>query len=170
MTPERDPGFRPRVHILLRVTDIEDLAYWINERARETLLADGTHAGMFFLRTANGVSPQLLGGTTRSEMPEALKAIAEAVEREQADGVVVVAEAWSAPIDDLPEGGAAESLHARDILLVTALDSHGTALALETSLHRLDDEHVELGPTVQTESQSIFLNSVRRLWGLADVG
>jgi hypothetical protein len=92
------------------------------------------------------------------------------LKREQADGVVVVAEAWSAPIDELPEEGAAESLHARDILLVTALDSEGNEVDLETSVHRLDDDHVELGVTVRTDSQSVFLDGVRRLWGLAAIG
>lgn len=146
---------------------IEDLAYRINDRARAVLDEDGTHALMLFLRTPDGgVHPQLVGGATRDEMPKALSRIAEEVARREADGVVVVGEAWRAPIDPVAIGGAAESLQAEDILFVAALDAAGNELSLETPLRRTDDRHVTLGETEKTSSRSPFLNDVRRLWGI----
>jgi hypothetical protein len=95
------------------VDETEEFAFWINERARETLTRDGEHALMFFLRAPDGrIRPQLVGATTRDEMPAALARIADQVEREQADAVVVVGEAWTAPVDAVKAGEVANSLHA----------------------------------------------------------
>jgi hypothetical protein len=66
------------------VDETEEFAFWINERA----------------------------ATTRDEMPAALARIADQVEREQADAVVVVGEAWTAPVDAVKAGEVANSLHA----------------------------------------------------------
>ena len=151
----------------LRMPEIEELAHWVNERARETLASDGEHALMFFLVGGDGqIRPQLVDATTRDEMPEALNRIADEVKRGEATAVVVVGEAWTAPSESVQAGGVAESLEARDILFVAALNAGGGELTLETPVRRDDDQSVTLGETQTTDTHSLFLNPVRRLWGL----
>jgi hypothetical protein len=146
---------------------IEDLAYRINELARQTLERDGAHALMCFFRTPDGrVEPALIGAPTREEMPAALSRITGEVAERDADGVVVVGEAWRAPIADVAAGGVAESLSAQDILFVAALDSAGNEVLLETVVQRSDDDCVVLEETERTTSRSVFLNGAQSLWGL----
>ncbi len=152
------------------MSELEELAHWINERARETLESDGEHALMFFLVGGDGqIHAQLVGATTRDEMPEALNRIADEVKRDEAIAVVVVGEAWTAPSESVQANSVAESLAARDVLFVAALNATGEELTLETPVQRHDDQHVSLGETETTNGHSLFLNPVRLIWGLDQV-
>jgi hypothetical protein len=56
MSPDvekRDPS-KSDASYASQMPEIEELARWINERARETLTTDGEHALMFFLVGGDG--------------------------------------------------------------------------------------------------------------------
>jgi hypothetical protein len=110
--------------------------------------------------------PQLVDAATRDEMPEALNRIADEVRRGEATAVVVVGEAWTAPHASAQVGGPAESLEAGDILFVAAINAGRDELTLETPVRRDEAQRVTLGETETTRTSSVFLNPVRRLWGL----
>jgi hypothetical protein len=146
---------------------LSELVVSINATAREILQESGEHAlTAFVVSSAGDVQPRLLDARNRDEVPVALARLADAVAREGAVAVAVAGEAWAAPADAIPEGGVAESLHARDLLLVAAVDSGGNEITLATPVIRRGDQAVDLGETRTSTERLAALDPVRRVWGL----
>ena len=134
---------------------LEDLAAWINGRAREVVLQDGTHDTTVLLRLADGsVQTQIVGGDGGT-LSDVLEAVADAADLVDAQAVVVVAESWSAANPEREPG---------EILLVAGVDREGDAVTFETPLTR-HETHRELGETARTDAQTVLLDEVRRRWG-----
>ncbi len=143
-------------------------AIWLNERAKSTLVRDGIHAGMVFLRFSDGrLRPRLLGATDRAQMAAEWARLAADVRETGADGVVLVGEAWRAHEDAVPPGGGPSDVpDADEILTVAALESSGAEWTFETPFARDDEGRVALGETEETKASWLVLDGVREVWGL----
>lgn len=135
---------------------LEDFAAWVNGRARELVLQEGTHDTTLVLRLPDGaLQTQIVGGDGGS-LADVVEAIADEAELVEAHAVVVVAEAWSA---------ANAEREPREVLLVAALDRSGGHVVFETPLERRPT-HREVGETMRTDTPTVLLDGVRRRWGL----
>jgi hypothetical protein len=156
--------------ILSSMVSIEGLVRSLNDQARSTLLEDGSHSLMFFLRMPSGeVRPSLLAVTSRADMPAGFQRIADEGRSSGADGVVVIAEAWRAKVSEVPEGrGPWDAAESEDVLMVAGPDREGNELALQTPLYRRGwlKKKVTLGESNEDGPQMPFLDRVREVWGL----
>ncbi len=135
---------------------LEDLAGWVNGRARDLVLRDGTHDTTVLLRLPDGALQTQIVGGDGGTLADVLEAIADEAELVDAQAVVVVAEAWSAANPDREP---------REVLLVAGVDRDGDHVVLETPLERRPT-HREVGETARTDTPTVLLDGVRRRWGL----
>lgn len=137
---------------------LEDLAIWINGRARDLVLQQGTHDTTVLLRLPDGsVQTKIVGGDGGT-LADVVQAVADEADAVDADAVVVVAEWWSAANPTQDPG---------EVLLVSGVDRAGEAITLETPLTRHPDRR-EAGETARTDVQTVLLDEVRRRWAHLD--
>lgn len=145
---------------------LRDFALQINEIARSVVVEDGEHAAMFFLALPSGdIEHRLFSEAGERPVGDARgREIADAVGETGAEAVVCVSEAWRASAESVPVGaGAGDAPDARDVLLVTAMDRDGDAVAIETPLRRDPVGGVEVGDSQEWPGghRLTFLDPVR---------
>jgi hypothetical protein len=131
--------------------DLLRFAEWINTKARETIIEDGTHAAMFFLIARDGrMSGRLFDAIEeRPVIDRRARELGEAVARCGAVAAAFVSEAWVALPEGIPHGGAAgDAPSSRDALIVAAADSV-SFVAFTTPVIRSPDGSVDLGESVR---------------------
>jgi hypothetical protein len=141
----------------------------LNEIARSVMVEDGAHDAMYFLLLPDGsVSAKRFAAADRPVGDAYEQELVAAVTRTGADAVVFVSEAWSADPDTIPDGaGAGDAPGPDDVLIVAAVDRHGTEIVIETALISAPDGTVQLGESEEyadDEYRVRTLDAVRRSW------
>lgn len=153
---------------------LADLVEALTDIARTVIEEDGHHVAMYFLGHAGdgGVEscvfeeeddPSASVGSARARQ------MADAVRSSGAEAVVIVSEAWSAKLDEVPpEGRVREASAPQDVLLVAGIDRSGETLALETAVFHEANGAVRLGPTRPGGEgyQVNVFDEVRAVWAL----
>lgn len=144
---------------------LRDFAAQLNEMATATLKRDGEHAAMFFLRSESGeVQPCLFGSDEHRG-----RVLARAAADTGATVVGVVAEAWTAPRQAVPDGARVrDSPDRRDILLVGAHDRSGNQVVFENPVtrRRFRQTTVENASERDRSFHLAIFDETRELWGL----
>ena len=150
-----------------------NLVKTLNDIARGVMEEDGEHVAMYFLAHAGDGSVESC--LFEEEDPSAsvglarARQIAEAVRSSDAEAVVVVSEAWSAKLDEIPPGGRVrDAAEPQDVLLVAGIDRSGETVALETPVFHDTDGAIRLGPTSPDDEgyQVNIFDEVRAVWRL----
>lgn len=151
-----------------------DVAQIYFASARSIMLKDSYHTSMFIPLKDNRPG-ELIITQPRSRIDKYLlmRDIAHHIKRTNANGLIQISEAWTAPAEDIPKGKFAEHAKNRgEILLLAAVNSDGEQIHVSAKITRrmLKRQKVkELGPTVI--DVGVRLNSmapVLEVWGRLD--
>lgn len=154
---------------------LADLVQALNDIARAAMEEDGEHAAMYFLGHAGdgGVESRLFeeeDDPSASVGSARARQMAEAVRSTGADAVVIVSEAWSTKLEEIPPGGRVrDAAEPQDVLLVAGIDRSGETIALESPVSHEASGALRLGPTSPGDEgyQVNVFDEVRAVWGLA---
>jgi hypothetical protein len=108
------------------------------QHARMILIRDGYHRHFtFFLRGSRVIRIIETDHPDRASRYVLMRDLAQLAKIDGADGVMVIGEAWTAKVEDLPPSGfAVEAKERGEMLVLNAANSNGEAFVLETIFFR----------------------------------
>jgi hypothetical protein len=118
-------------------TDPFELAESLLEMAKIMLKKDKYLERCIFLRTPQGLQIVNLNARDRTEKYALMRTMAEQVRALQADVLIDIGEAWTAPIEDIQAGQVPEKArHRREVILVSVLTKSGVFRGYQTVFSR----------------------------------
>lgn len=151
-----------------------DVAKIYSQDARTIMLKDGYHTSMFIPLKDNRPSEVIVAQPqNRIDKYLLIRDIAHFVKRTNANGLIHIAEAWTAAAEDIPKGRFAEHAKKRgEILALAAINSNGEQICLSAGITRkfLKRWKVkELAPTeIEVGGQLISMAPVLQVWEKLD--
>lgn len=146
-------------------SDLEAMASFFFEQAKTVLQRDGDHAPMAFLISESKIQPHIIPMADKSEKFRVWKWLAVQVEKHRASRVIVIAESWMAPADDVKSyQTASESQERREVISVVGADMNGDEVSMMCPFER-DGDKIILGETYSDFLDEVnFLQPIHRVW------
>lgn len=140
------------------IGDLFEFVKLINERAKQMLVLDRTHATVFLICGQDGTWNTLgMQAENQSEKFVLVRSVADQVKRVRATGVIAISEVWMITQDEARENELpAENPNRKEALQVAAVNANKT-LSLMTLFERDNNGNIKLGETQEVIGRSFKL-------------
>ncbi len=160
---------------LKNATTLLEVAQIHFERARSIMARDGHHASMFIpLRGAIPIDLIIAAPQNRADKYMLMRDVARYVRRIGADGLIQVAEAWTANRDAVPHGRfAVDARNRGEALVLWAVNAQGEQISLAAAIERKKIKRHKVKRLLPTEIEEgrrlVAMAPVLEVWGMLDV-